>query len=57
MYRIIESLQDTVEIVKEQRNNAVLSGLYNTAQMLLDKEHELLAIIEKLENALYSVEA
>ena len=56
MYKIIESLQDTVEIVRQQRNNAVLSGLYDTAQMLLDKEHELLAIIEKLEHELYSVE-
>ena len=56
MYRIIESLQDTVEIVRQQRNNAVLSGLYDTAQFLFDKEKELLLFIEKFEESLYLIE-
>ena len=56
MYKIIRSLKNTVEIVKDEKNNAVKAGLYNTAQMLRDKEHELLVIIEKFEDSLYFVE-
>lgn len=56
MYKIIKSMKDSVEIMREQKHNFVKAGLYLEAQFLFDKEKELLLFIEKFEDSLYLIE-
>ena len=56
MYKIIKSMKDSVEIMREQKHHFVKVGLYLEAQLLLDKEKELLLFIEKFEDSLYLIE-
>jgi|APGre2960657404_1045060.scaffolds.fasta_scaffold03384_8 hypothetical protein len=56
MYKIIKSLKEAVEIIREQKHNFVMSGLHGEAHLLFDKEKELLLFIEKFEESLYLIE-
>jgi len=56
MYKVIKSLKEAVEIIREQKHNFVMSGLHGEAHLLFDKEKELLLFIEKFEESLYLIE-
>ena len=56
MYKIIKSMKDSVEIMREQKHNFVKAGLHDEAQFLFDQEKALLLFIEKFEDSLYLFE-